>query len=67
MFETQRVRRHDKLRKEWFQHEKKCKPKIGEAQVSVGVRVLCWLAAPVSNVLLQPPGIRCEIKGLDVY
>ena len=48
MFETQKVRRHDKFRKEWSQHKNKCKNQIGQDQVSRGVRVLCWLAAPVA-------------------
>ena len=48
MFETQKVRRHDKFRKEWSQHEKKCKSQMGLDQVSGGVSVLCWLAAPVA-------------------
>ena len=28
MFETQKVRRHDKFRKEWSQHQNKCKSQI---------------------------------------
>ena len=39
MFETQKVRRHDKFGKEWSQHENKCKSQIGQDQVSGGVRV----------------------------
>ena len=48
MFETHKVRRHDKFRKEWSQHKNKCKSQIGQDQVSGGVSVLCWLAAPVA-------------------
>ena len=48
MFETQKVRRHDKFRKEWSQHKNKCKSQMGQDQVSGGVSVLCWLAAPVA-------------------
>ena len=48
MFETQKVRRHDKFRKEWSQHKNKCKSQMGQNQVSGGVSVLCWLAAPVA-------------------
>ena len=48
MFETQNVRRHDKLRKEWSQHKNKCRSQMGQDQVSGGVSVLCWLAAPVA-------------------
>ena len=48
MFETQKVRRHDKFRKEWSRHENKCKSQMGQDQKSGGVSVLCWLAAPVA-------------------
>ena len=48
MFETQKVRRNDKFRKEWSQHKNKCKSQMGQDQVSGGVSVLCWLAAPVA-------------------
>ena len=50
MFETQKVRRHDKFRKEWSQHQNKCKSQMGQDQVSGGVSVLCWLAAPVAII-----------------
>ena len=36
MFETQKVRRHDKFRKEWSQHKNKCKSQMGQDQVSGG-------------------------------
>ena len=48
MFETQKVRRNDKFKKEWSQHQNKCKSQMGQDQVSGGVSVLCWLAAPVA-------------------
>ena len=50
MFETQKVRRHDKFRKEWSQHYNKCKFQMGQGHVSGGVSVglLCWLAGPVA-------------------
>ena len=48
MFETQKFRRNDKFRKEWSQHQNKCKSQMGQDQVSGGVSVLCWLAAPVA-------------------
>ena len=48
MFETQKVRSHDKFRKKWPQHEKKCKSEMGHYQVSGGVSVLCWQTAPVA-------------------
>ena len=33
-------------------------PKVGQDQVSGGVSVLCWHAAPVANVLWKPLAIR---------
>ena len=36
MFETQKVRRHDKFRKEWSQQLNKCKSQMGQDQVSGG-------------------------------
>ena len=48
MFETQKVRRHDKFRKEWSQHKNKCKSQMEQDQVSGGVSVLYWLGAPVA-------------------
>ena len=39
---------HDKFRKELFQHKNKRKSQMGQDQVSRGVSVLCWLAAPVA-------------------
>ena len=33
-------------------------PKVGQDQVSGGVSVLCWLAAPVAYVLWKPCTIR---------
>ena len=35
-------------RKEWYHHKNKCKSQMGNNQVSGGVSVLCWLAAPVA-------------------
>ena len=32
--------------------------KVGQDQVSGGVSVLCWHAAPVANVLLKPLAFR---------
>ena len=48
MFKTQKVRRHDKFRKEWSQHYNKCKSQMGQDQVSGGVSVICLLATPVA-------------------
>ena len=33
-------------------------PKVGQDQVTGGVRVLCWYAAPVAHVLWRPCTIR---------
>ena len=33
-------------------------PKVGQDQVTGGVSVLCWHAAPVANVLWKPLAIR---------
>ena len=33
-------------------------PKMGQDQVSGGVSVLCWHAAPIANVLWKPLAIR---------
>ena len=33
-------------------------PRVGQDQVSGGVSVLCWHAAPVANVLWKPLAIR---------
>ena len=64
MFETQKVRRHDKFRKEWSQHQNKCKSQMGQDQVSGGVSVLCWLAAPVAMFygILQNLGNKVKIS-----
>ena len=34
------------------------RPKVGQDQVSGGISVLCWHAAPVTNVLWKPHTIR---------
>ena len=33
---------------------------MGQDQMSVGVSILCWLAAPVANALWKPPGIMSK-------
>ena len=33
-------------------------PKVGQDQVSGGVSILCWHAAPVANTLRKPIAIR---------
>ena len=37
-------------------------PKVGQDQVSEGVNVLCWPAAPVANVLWKPHTLRKKVK-----
>ena len=39
-----------------------CKSQKGQDQVSRGVSVLCWHAAPVGNVLWKPLVIRLKVK-----
>ena len=46
-----KVRKQDKFRRKWSQHRTLASPKVGQDQVSGGVSVLCWHAAPVANVL----------------
>ena len=43
---------------QWSQQKNICKSKIGQDQVSGGVSVLCWHAAPVAYVLWKPCTIR---------
>ena len=43
-----KVRKHDKLRWKWSQHQNKCKFQMGQDQVSGRVSVLCLLAASVA-------------------
>ena len=45
MFETQKVRRHDKFRKEWSQHYNKCKSQMGQDQDGVRRRKRPLLAS----------------------
>ena len=37
-------------------------PKVGQDQVSGGVSVLCWHAAPIEYVLWKPCTIRLKVK-----
>ena len=41
---------------------KHASPKVGQDQVSGGVSVLCWHAAPVANVLWKPCTVRLKVK-----
>ena len=62
MFETQKVRRHDTFRKEWSQYKNKCKSQMRQDQVSGGVSVLCWLAAPVAMFYENLPKFGNKVK-----
>ena len=62
MFETQKVRRLDKFREEWSQTSNKDKSQMGQDQVSGGVSVLCWLAAPVAMFYGNLPEISKNSK-----
>ena len=43
MFETQKVRRHDKFRKEWSQHKNKCKSQMGTmSKIRVRSYYIIW-------------------------
>ena len=48
MFETHKVRRHDKFRTEWSQNENKCESKMGQDQMPGGVRF-----SPMIKALIQ--------------
>ena len=37
-------------------------PKVGKDQVSGGVSILCWHAAPVANVPWKPLAMRLKVK-----
>ena len=52
--DAQNSKSENKIRRDWPQHENKCKPQMGQNQVSKGVSVLCWLTA---TILWKPPGI----------
>ena len=53
-----KVRRQDKFRRDWSRHSSK----VGQDQVSGGISVLCWHAAPVAYVLWKPFTIRLKFK-----
>ena len=53
-----KVRKQDKFRRDWSQHRTLTSPKVGQDQVSGGVSVLFWHAAPVANILWKPLAIR---------
>ena len=55
MFETQKVRRHDKFGKDSSQHKNKCKSKMGQDQVSGGVSVTLLASRIRCNFLWKPP------------
>ena len=58
MFETQKSGNKTSSGKIGLDIRTHASPKVGQDQVSGGVSVLCWHAAPVANVLLKPYTIR---------
>ena len=58
MFETQKSRNKTSSRDIGLNIRTLASPKVGQDQVSGGVSVLCWHAAPVANVLWKPLAIR---------
>ena len=58
MFETQKSRIKTSSGDIGLNIRTLASPKVGQDQVSGGVSVLCWYAAPVANVLWKPFAIR---------
>ena len=58
MFETQKSRNKTSSGDISLNIRTLASPKVGQDQVSGGVSVLCWHAAPVANVLWKPLAIR---------
>ena len=58
MFETQKSRNKTSLGDIGLNIRTLASPKVGQDQVSGGVSVLCWHAAPVANDLWKPLAIR---------
>ena len=54
MFESQTPKTYDKLKRKWSQ--------MGQDQVSGGVSVLCWLAAPVAMFYGNLPKFGIKVK-----
>ena len=62
MFETQKSGNKKSSGEIGVEIRTHASPKVGQDQVSGGVNVLCWHAAPVANVLWKPRTIRLKIK-----
>ena len=62
MFETQKSRNKTSSGDIGLNIRTLASPKVGQDQVSGGVSVLCWHAAPVANVLWKPLAIRQTVK-----
>ena len=58
MFETQKSRNKTSSGDIGLNIRTLASPKVGQDQVSGGVSVLCWHAAPVANVPWKPLAIR---------
>ena len=62
MFETQKSRKKTSSGYIGLNIRTLASPKVGQDQVSGGVSVLCWHAAPVANVLWKPLANREKVK-----
>ena len=62
MFETQKSRNKTSSGDIGLNIRTLASPEVGQDQVSGGVSVLCWHAAPVANVLWKPLAIRYKVK-----
>ena len=58
MFETQKSGNKTNSGKIGLDIRTHASPKVGQDQVSGGVSVICWHAAPVANVLCKPHTTR---------
>ena len=54
MFETQKSGNKTRSGEIGLDIRTHASPKVGQDQVSRGVSVLCWYAAPVANILTKP-------------
>ena len=62
MFETQKSRNKTSSGDIGLNIRTLASPEVGQDQVSGGVSVLCWHAAPVANALWKPLAIRLKVK-----
>ena len=62
MFETQKSGNKTSLGEIGLNIRTLASLKLGKDQVSVGVSILCWHAAPVANVPWKPNADRQKVK-----